>query len=143
MWTEKKKNYRVLQQQPHEPDSGNRNIINVVNGLKTSSQGDDCIPINIIKKILHSILKPLKHVIITSFSVGVFPKKLKTAKVYPLFKTSTLCLSAISILTELIKIFEKIMCIRLAYFLYENDIINNCQYGFFKKFLNHGFRLYI
>lgn len=64
-----------------------RDIINVVNGLKTSSPGDDCIPINIIKEILPCILKPLKHVITISFSMGVFPTKLKIAKVHSMFKT--------------------------------------------------------
>ena len=113
-----------------------RDIINVVNGLKTSSPGDDCIPINIIKKILPCILKPLKHVITKSFSMGVFPTKLKIAKVHPMFKTGTPCLNnyrPISILTAFSKIFEKIMSIRLTDFLYANDIINNCQYGFLKN----------
>nr|XP_027230973.1 uncharacterized protein LOC113822640 [Penaeus vannamei] len=113
-----------------------RDFINVVNDLKTSSPGDDCIPINIIKKMLLCILKPLKHVITIPFNMGVFPTKLKIAKVHPMFKSGSHCLNnyrPISILTAFSKIFEKIMSIRLTDFLYENDIINNCQYGFLKN----------
>ena len=65
---------------------------------------------------------------------GVFPSILKTAKVVPVFKKdSKLDYSnyhSISLLSNVEKILEKLMCKRLYTFLNSNDIIYNLQFGF-------------
>ena len=91
----------------------------------------------IIKCILPTILKPLKHIIICSFNRGIFPDKLKIGKVLPLFKSGDRCqignFRPVSVLVTFSKIIEKIICNRFTEFLTENNIINNSQYGFMKN----------
>ena len=62
-------------------------IISVINILpiKTSS-GHDKISCIILKEIKDIIAQPLSLVVNQAFNTGVFPSKLKLAKVLPLFK---------------------------------------------------------
>ena len=66
---------------------------------------------------------------------GAFPSELKTAKVIPVFKKdSKLDYSnyrkIISLLSNIEKIFEKLMYKRLYTFLNNNNFIYNLQFGF-------------
>ena len=68
-----------------------------------------------------------------SFSSGSFPSILKTAKIVPVFKKGSKldCCNyrPISLLSNVEKILEKFM-----YFLTENNIIYDLQFGFRQKF---------
>ena len=72
-----------------------------------------------------------------SFSTGIFPDKLKIAKVIALHKKGATDDPAnyrpISLLSVFSKIFEKIMHKRLYNFLEVNDILHPLQFGFRKK----------
>ena len=48
--------------------------------------GYDSINANVIKKIYEELKTPLMHIFNLSLSTGIFPYKLKTAKVSPIFK---------------------------------------------------------
>ena len=50
------------------------------------STGYDEIPMPVIKKTKQFLIKPLVHLINSSFVSGIFPDKLKVSKVRPLFK---------------------------------------------------------
>ena len=69
---------------------------------------------------------------------GVFPSALKAAKVVPVFKKdskfdySKYC--AISQLSNIEKILEKLMYKRLYTFLNKNNVIYNLQFGFRKQY---------
>ena len=69
-----------------------------------------------------------------SFELGVFPDKLKIAKVLPVFNSDDPSLFSnyrpISILPCLSKVFEKLFYLRLSGFLPKFDILNHHQYGF-------------
>ena len=69
---------------------------------------------------------------------GVFPSLLKTAKVIPVFKKdSKLDYSnyrPISLLSNIEKILEKLMCKRLHTFLNKNNVIYNLQFGFRQQY---------
>ena len=69
-----------------------------------------------------------------SFSQGVFPDKLNTAKILPIFKCDDSSLFSnyrpISILPCLSKVFEKLFYFRLSAFLEKIDILSHRQYGF-------------
>ena len=55
--------------------------------LKTKqSSGYDEISTQFLKSILHLVLVPVEHFINLSFNTGIVPKKLKLAKVVPIFK---------------------------------------------------------
>ena len=72
----------------------------------------------------------------TFFSLGLYPKSCKIAKVIPLFKSgdNTNCENyrPISVLTQINKIFEKLVHHRLNNFITENNLLTNYQFGFQK-----------
>ena len=69
-----------------------------------------------------------------SLRLGVFPEKLKFAKVVPVHKGGDKTLvenyRPISLLTTFSKVFEKVMYSRLYKFLTENGTLNDNQFGF-------------
>ena len=76
----------------------------------------------------------LQHLISSSLEQGIFPEKLKFAKVIPLYKGGSKSelsnYRPISLLSCFSKIYEKAMHARLAHFLAANDILYPSQYGF-------------
>ena len=73
-----------------------------------------------------------------SFSTGIFPDKLKMARVVPIFKKGDKSIPGnyrpISILPIISKLFEKLVNNRIVNFLERNEILYNHQYGF-----RHGY----
>ena len=65
---------------------------------------------------------------------GIFPNKLKIAKVIPLYKnkddTHITNYRPISILPSISKIFEKVIYIQLYDYFTDNDLFSHSQYGF-------------
>ena len=84
------------------------------------------------------ISKHLATICNLSFSTGIFPTILKTVKVIPIHKKdSKLEVSnyrPISLLSNIDKIFEKLMHSRLIEFLEERQILYYKQFGFRKDF---------
>ena len=110
-------------------------IINTVKSCKPKTSKDcDDISMCLISKVITSIANPLAHIFNLSFSSGVFPDRMKTAKVIPIFKngkkTDFTNYRPISILSQFSKILEKLFNHRLELFLAANDIISDSQYGF-------------
>ena len=83
------------------------------NLLSKNSTGIDSISTTLLKQIAPKIIKSLTLFLNKVFSTGIFPEKLKVAKVIPLFKkadpTITNNYRPISLLAAMSKIFEKIM----------------------------------
>ena len=71
----------------------------------------------LIKKILPVIIKPLKRIFNISLQKGIFPEKMKMAKVIPLFKNGESShfsnYRPVSILPQLSKILEKVFLSRM------------------------------
>ena len=110
-------------------------VANIVHSLKNSKcEGFDGLCISPIKDTIDLIAAPLTHICNLSFSQGVFPDKLKTAKILPIFKCDDSSLFSnyrpISILPCLSKVFEKLFYFRLSAFLEKFDILSHHQYGF-------------
>lgn len=110
-------------------------IINVVNSLSNSnSTGFDGYKTKILKNIITQIAVPLSDIFNISFQNGIFPEKLKYAKVTPIHKADDKHVinnyRPISILPVFSKILEKLMYARLKTFLDKHKIINDNQYGF-------------
>ena len=84
--------------------------------------------------IIEKILTPLTKLCNLSFTVGVFPAKMKTAKITPIFKSGDKTLPKnyrpISVLPYLSKVLESLFLKRVQHFLEEHAILNNNQYGF-------------
>lgn len=98
------------------------------------STGFDDIPMSLIKQSAIHILKPLAHLVNSSFISGIFPSKLKITKVIPIFKKGELkdisCYRPISLLPAFSKIFEKIVYSQLLKYLETNNLLDKEQHGF-------------
>ena len=115
--------------------------------IKSLNSNKSCGPNSIPTKVLHLLQDQISNHLATicnlSFSTGVFPDFLKTAKVIPIHKkNSKLEVSnyrPISLLSNIDKIFEKLMHSRLIEFLEEKQILHYRQFGFRKDFsTNHA-----
>lgn len=104
----------------------------------SKSPGHDNIGARLIKEVKHYIVEPLLHIINLSFSNGVFPDRLKIAKVVPIYKKEDRSLMSnyrpISLLSVFSKLIERLMHKRLYSFLTKNNILYRYQFGFRKNF---------
>ena len=112
-------------------------IISCISSLNSSkSSGPHSIPIKILQLIKKDIAQPLSQIINLSFSTGQFPSKLKTAQVIPIFKKDSPLECSnyrpISLLSNIDKIFEKLMYSRVIKFLEASHCIYPLQFGFRK-----------
>uniref|UniRef100_A0A8C5NFT0 Reverse transcriptase domain-containing protein n=1 Tax=Gouania willdenowi TaxID=441366 RepID=A0A8C5NFT0_GOUWI len=91
---------------------------------------------SLIKTITAEITPPLTYISNLSFKNGVFPEKMKIAKIRPIYKGGEKCnftnYRPISILPQLSKILEKLFMNRLDKFIEDNNILHEGQYGFRK-----------
>ena len=113
-------------------------ITDVVKKLNcTTSCGIDNFNPQVIKNVIHCIVKPLCYIFNLSISTGVVPFKLKIAKVVPIHKKSDIHdvfnYRPISILPYFSKILERLIYNRLYDFLCTNSLLNESQYGFLKN----------
>ena len=110
-------------------------IINIVHSNNSKKSGGyDNVDPNIIQHVIPQIANQLAHIFNNSFTMGIVPRKLKIAKVIPLYKSENPELFTnyrpISILPCLSKILERLMYNRINNFLAEYNILSNKQYGF-------------
>ena len=115
-------------------------IIDMIsNSINTNKAcGPNSIPNKMFHLIKQVIAEPLADIINLSFTTGIYIDKLKVAKVIPIYKEKgdklfTENFRPISLLSNINKIFEKIMHKRLYNFLEEQGIIYDNQFGFRKK----------
>ena len=106
----------------------------VLSSLQTkNSSGHDGISMKLLKFLSPALLKPLTIVINQSLLTGIFPDKLKIAKVVPLHKKDDPSLTdnyrPISLLPSISKLFEKIVFIQLTEYLKQNKLLFEGQYG--------------
>ena len=106
-------------------------VKNCANKNSTDCEG---FSMSVIKKIIKDVIKPFTFICNYSFSSGVFPERLKIAKVIPLFKAGDKSLFTnyrpVSLLPQFSKILEKLFSKRLNAFIEKHNILNNSQYGF-------------
>ena len=99
--------------------------------------GPNSIPTKILKDYKSELSKPLRDMINTSFTTGMFPSALKVAHIIPVHKNREKLdcdnYQPISLLSNISKIFEKMMHIQLTSFLNKNKVLSSFQFGFRKK----------
>ena len=96
--------------------------------IKTNkSSGYDDISADGVKRVSDEIFVILKHIFNISLAKGVFPDKVKIARVTPIFKKGNNALVTnyrpISVLSCFSKLLERIMYNRLYKFLLENNTL--------------------
>ena len=109
-------------------------VATIIKELKNSSTSD--YNVLIIKQI--SLTTPLVSILTqsinASFTDGIFPQLLKTAKVIPIYKSGSKADTSnyrqISLLSIFSKIYEKTMSSRLVSFFNRNKTLYPRQYGF-------------
>ena len=101
------------------------------------SNGPHSIPGEIFKRIAYILAVPLRNICNTIFETGIYPNILKLAKVIVIHKKGSKAIVSnyrpISLLSNVNKIFEKLIYKRLYGFLETNDSIYDLQFGFREK----------
>jgi hypothetical protein len=110
-------------------------VYNAIRKMKPKlSCGTDDISPKLLKQTGQSIVLPLTHIINLSFESGIFPNKLKIAKVIPIFKDGDPNIfknyRPISLLPCFSKIIERLVHKRLYHYLEIKAILSPSQYGF-------------
>lgn len=109
-------------------------IVSLKNIITT---GDDDIPVKVLKCIADIIAEPLSYVINCTLNTGIFPDKLKISRVRPVYKkgdhTEFSNYRPIAILSNLSKVFERIIFKRVINFVEDHSILLDAQFGFRKN----------
>ena len=117
-------------------------VVDICSSFKAgTSSGYDDFKLDIVKTVIDFIKIPLCHVFNLSISSGIVPNEIKSARVVPIYKSgdSTLCNNyrPISVLPVFSKILERIIRKRLNNFLIHHNLLNDCQFGFRKKYSSY------
>ncbi|CAG9131590.1 unnamed protein product [Plutella xylostella] len=115
-------------------------ILKIINSLgNKNTSGDDEIPSTLLKSCADILKYPLTRLINQSFKEGIFPEKLKMAKIIPIPKnkrrkdTDPDKFRPIALLSVISKIYEKAMTNKLTTFLEKNNLLHKNQHGFRKR----------
>ena len=113
-------------------------IATIIKQMKPkTSTGHDNISPKLLKSIDDTIALPLTYIANLSMSTGIFPNRMKIAKVITIYKSDDRRLfknyRPISILPTFSKILERLVYNRLYKFLKTHNLLSNSQYGFIKN----------
>jgi len=114
--------------------TGTEEVSNVISSLKCKSFNLISVPTFIVKYCCDILSPVILELFNLSVRVGKFPSVLKVARVVPVFKSgeknSLNNYRPISNLSDISKVFEKLMYRRLLEFIKSNHILNSNQFGF-------------
>lgn len=106
----------------------------IMNLKNKKSMGCDEIPVSLLKPVAGRVAIPLTHIINLSLSTGTYPNALKEALVKPVHKKGEKDkldnYRPISLLSNINKVFERVIYDRLVAFLERRNIIAEQQNGF-------------
>ena len=109
----------------------------ITNLNSKTSFGHDGISTLVFKSIKNIITKPLNIIINQTLKKGIFPKKLKIAKVVPIYKAGDNTMFTnyrpISLLPAAPKVFERAIHDQLYSYFKDNHLFSKSQYGFRKR----------
>ena len=127
-------NYPILEETPLTEEE----LMKAFSTLRSNkSPGFEEISSDVIVFVFDAVIKPITHIFDLSLKKGIFPDKLKIARVTPIFKSGEKRFinnyRPISVLPCFSKILERIMYNRLYSFLVSNNILYEKQFGFQKE----------
>ena len=113
-------------------------VMKIIKDMKPkSSYGIDELSNKLLKCIGPSVCKPLTLIINQSINSGVFPSKMKLAKIIPIFKKGDIHdlenYRPISLLPSTSKVIEKIMHLQIYDYFTNKNLLYKSQYGFRSK----------
>lgn len=114
------------------------NIKKVLSSLRSKeSSGFDGISVKFLKFLSPALVTPLTLIINQSLVTGIFPTKLKIAKVIPLLKKGHAYIldnyRPVSLLSAISKLFEKVVYNQLYEYFQRYKLFYTSQYGFRKR----------
>ena len=100
------------------------------------STGHDNISMKLLKHCKDILLTPITLIVKQMFTTGIFPERLKIAKIKPLYKKDDESILSnyrpISLLPAISKIFEKAIYLQTYEYFCENNLFFPSHYGFRK-----------
>lgn len=116
-------------------DTNEEEIIQTIQLLKNKkAPGIDGLKSETLKFVAKEISLPLTYLINRSFQIGECPSAFKTAVIKPLFKRgdklSVVNYRPISLISNLAKVFEKVLKKRIESFVNKFNILSDKQFGF-------------
>ena len=110
-------------------------VTDTIGNLKPKpSCGVDRVSNKLLKLTSGYLAKPLTMIINQSFETGIFPNRLKLARVLPIYKKNEEFLlenyRPVSVLPSISKVFERIMYNQLYDYFTDQKLFFNSQYGF-------------
>jgi len=114
------------------------NLTKIIKEMKSkTSCGVDGISMKLLKSVEYILIEPLVAIINQTLITGIFPDKLKIAKVNPIYKkddnTQFTNYRPISLLPVISKLFEKVIYNQLYAFCQNENLFYSSQYGFRTK----------
>ena len=118
-------------------DFSEADIVTAIKQIKAhSAAGPDGIPSILLRNCCEELSKPLYLIYRKSLDTGEVPNLLKDAIVTPIHKGGLKCdpknYRPVSLLSQLLKILEKVLCLKIVKHLEENNKMNKNQHGFRK-----------
>ena len=119
------------------PSTNPLEIENIIQSLNPVGGGTDMISTKILLVTYKKIINHLTYFFNICLRNAIFPNRLKTALVIPVYKTGEnnkfTNYRPISMLPIFSKILEKILYTHISSYLEEYSILQNCQFGFRKN----------
>lgn len=111
-------------------------ISNIIQKLKSKTGGVDGLHADVLKTTAPYIASPLAFIINTALSQGMCPNHFKKAEVCPVYKGGQKRLLTnyrpIALISNLAKVYEKVLFKRIYGFATKNNLISAKQFGFLK-----------
>lgn len=112
-----------------------KKVIKIINELRTSaSPGFDNVTVKLLKLFSTNFAKPITHLINTSLKCGIFPPNYKKTIITPIYKSGERMeisnYRPISLVSNVAKIYEKVVKEQLINYVNENALLNDNQFGF-------------
>ena len=116
-------------------ETNEESILKIIDNFPAkSSSGCDGITLKQLKYLKYVLINPLTILINQILNTGIFPDKMKIAKVIPIFKnedqTSFCKYRPISLLPVISKVIEKVIYNQMYSFFTKHQLFNDNQYGF-------------
>ena len=106
----------------------------VITNLKNTKEELDHLPVTLFKEYYCLFIDTICNLVNASFESGIFPEKLKVARVIPVYKKedreNITNYRPISMLSFMSKIYEKLIYSRLIKFFNHHNILYDLQFGF-------------
>ena len=117
--------------------TNNTEILYIIENMKMKNGGVDNIPTKALKILSSLIINSLTHIFNLCLEKSIWPDALKIAEVVPIYKSGNRMEMSnyrpITLISNLAKIFQKIVYVRLQSFFDKHKLIASNQYGFTKS----------